>query len=111
MKPHTSLRAMLLERIEPSFGRGERILLEPSDSKRSVGRAEGSDVRLYTPSASREHAVIAVNEAGEWVLTPSAGKSVLVDGEVTTGPVVLEAGLNVILGHDHLRCIPESSAH
>jgi hypothetical protein len=101
----SSLQPMMLERIEPSFGRGERLCLDAPDRKLSVGRAEASDVRLYTASASREHAVISGNEAGEWILTPSAGKSVLVDGEITTEPVLLEVGLNIILGQDHLRCV------
>jgi hypothetical protein len=104
-KPASALQSMLLERIAPSLGRGEQVRLDAVDEKLSVGRAEQSDVRLYTASASREHAVIARNEAGEWVLTPVAGKTVLVDGEMMTEPVVLEVGLNIILGQDHLRCM------
>lgn len=105
--PSSSLRPLLLERIEPSLGRGERIRLDASHRKRSLGRAEESDVRLYTASASREHAVISGNAAGEWVLTLATGKSVLIDGEMTTESVVLEAGMNIILGQDHLRCVTE----
>ena len=101
----SSLQPIMLERIEPSLGRGERLLLDASKRKLSVGRAEANDLRLYTASASREHAVIVGNDDGEWVLTPSAGKSVLIDGEITTEPVVLEVGLNIILGQDHLRCV------
>jgi hypothetical protein len=104
-EPGSSLQPILLERIEPSLGRGERLLLDASKRKLSVGRAESNDVRLYTASASREHAVIAGNDDSEWVLTPSAGKSVMIDGEITTEPVVLEVGLNIILGQDHLRCV------
>jgi len=104
-KPASVLQSMLLERIEPSLARGEQVQLDAANGKLSVGRAEESDVRLYTASASREHAVIARNEADEWVLTPVAGKTVLVDGEMMTEPVVLEVGLNIILGQDHLRCM------
>jgi len=107
LAPSSSLRPLLLERIEPSLGRGERIRLDASHWKRSLGRAEESDVRLYTASASREHAVISGNAAGEWVLTLATGKSVLIDGERTTESVVLEAGMNIILGQDHLRCVTE----
>jgi len=103
--PVSALQSMLLERIEPSLARGEQVRLDTANGKLSVGRAEESDVRLYTASASREHAVIAGNEAGEWVLTPMAGKTVLIDGEMMTEPVVLEVGLNIILGQDHLRCM------
>ena len=110
LAPSSSLLPMLLERIEPSLGRGERLRLDASHWKLSLGRAEESDIRLYTASASREHAVIAGNEAGEWVLTLAAGRSVLIDGEITTEPVVLEVGMNIILGHDHLRCVTEGLA-
>ena len=110
LAPRSSLHPMLLERIEPSLGRGERLRLDASHWKLSLGRAEESDIRLYTASASREHAVIAGNQAGEWVLTLAAGKSVLIDGELTTQPVVLEVGMNIILGQDHLRCVTEGLA-
>jgi pSer/pThr/pTyr-binding forkhead associated (FHA) protein len=83
------------------------LRLDASRPKVSLGRAEENDVRLYTASASREHAVIAGSEEGDWVLTLSAGKSVLIDGEMTTEPVVLEVGMNVVLGQDHLRCVTE----
>lgn len=98
---------MWLERIEPSLGRGERLRLDAAQEKVSLGRAEDSDVRLYTVSASREHALIAANTQGQWILTPVAGKSVLVDGQIATQPVMLEVGLNIILGQDHLRCVAE----
>ena len=105
--PSSSLCPMLLERIEPSLGRGERVRLDASHWKMSLGRAEESDVRLYTASASRDHATISGNTDGDWVLALAAGKSVLIDGEMTTEPVILEAGMNIILGQDHLRCVTE----
>ena len=108
--PSSSLHPMLLERIEPSLGRGERLRLDAAHWRVSLGRAEESDIRLYTASASREHATIAGNERGEWVLTLASGKSVLIDGEITTEPIVLEVGMNIILGQDHLRCVTEGLA-
>jgi hypothetical protein len=108
LAPSSSLHPMLLERIEPSLGRGERLRLDASHWKVSLGRGDGCDIRLYTASASREHAVIAGNEAGEWVLTMGDGKTVLIDGESTSEPVVLEVGMNLVLGQDHLRCVTES---
>ncbi len=100
---------MWLERIEPSLGRGERLRLDAAQERVSLGRAEDSDVRLYTVSASREHALITGNARGQWILTPVAGKSVLIDGQIATQPVVLEVGLNIILGQDHLRCVAEEN--
>jgi hypothetical protein len=73
----------------------------------SLGRAEHSDLRLYTASASREHASITGDEAGNWVLTPAEGKSVSIDGDVVSQPIVLEVGMNIVLGGDHLRCVTE----
>ena len=105
--PSSSLRPMLLERVEPSLGRGERLRLDASHWRVSLGRAEKNDLRLYTESASREHAVIAGNALGEWVLTPTAGKTVGIDGDQTSEPVVLEIGMNIMLGGDQLRCVTE----
>ncbi len=105
--PSSSLRPMLLERIEPSLGRGERLRLDATHWRVSLGRAEDSDIRLYTVSASRDHALIAGSESGDWVLTPATGRSVLIDGEPVAEPVVLEVGMNLILGQDHLRCVTE----
>ena len=105
--PSSSLHPMLLERVEPSLGRGERIRLDASHWRIRLGRADNNDVRLYTASASREHAVIAGNEAGEWVVTPAPGKSVKIDGELCAYPVVLEVGMNLVMGTDHLRCVTE----
>ncbi len=105
--PSSSLHPMLLERIEPSLGRGERLRLDAAHWRVSLGRADHNDIRLYTESASREHAVIAGNEAGEWVLTPAEGKSVSVDGDATTAPMILEVGMNLVMGRDHLRCVTE----
>ena len=98
---------MLLERIEPSLGRGERLRLDAAHWRVSLGRGEQNDIWLYTASASREHALIAGNEAGEWVMTPADGKTVRIDGDETGEPVILEVGMNLILGGDHLRCVTE----
>ena len=105
LEASSEAQAMWLERVEPALGRGERTRLDVSDGEMTLGRSEASDIRLYTASASREHASIEENEAGQWVLTPASGKSVLVDGEETCLPVVLEVGMNVVLGRDHLRCV------
>jgi hypothetical protein len=107
LAPSSSLRPMLLERIEPSLGRGERLRLDAQHWRLSIGRAEQSDLRLYTASASRDHATIAGDEAGNWVLTPAEGKSVRIDGDLVSEPIVLEIGMNIVLGGDHLRCVTE----
>ena len=98
---------MILERVEPSFGRGERVRLDAARSRFRFGRGEDNDVRLYTASASRQHAEISSTQTGDWVITPLAGKSITVDGDPTTQPVTLELGMNLELGEDHLRCVLE----
>ncbi len=110
LAPSSSLRPMLLERIEPSLGRGERLRLDAAHWKVSLGRAEECDIRLYTASASRQHATITGTERGEWLLTPLAGKTVGIDGESVSEPLVLEMGMNIVLGQDHLRCVAEGLA-
>jgi len=105
--PSSSLRPMLLERIEPSLGRGERMRLDATHWRVSLGRAEESDIRLYTASASRDHAIIAGSENGDWLLTPAKDRSVRIDGDLIAEPIVLEIGMNIILGQDHLRCVTE----
>lgn len=105
--PSSSLHPMLLERIDPSLGRGERMRLDAARWRVSLGRADQNEIQLYTASASREHAVIAGNEDGDWVLTPGEGKTVKIDGDETDEPVVLEVGMNLVFGGDHLRCVRE----
>lgn len=99
------LQSMWLERIDPSFKRGEQIRLDPGTRRVRVGRAESNEIRLYTGSTSREHAIIEANEAGDWVLIPLEGKNVHVDGDLVSEPMILEAGMNLVLGADHLRCV------
>jgi len=108
--PSASLPPMLLERIEPSLGRGERLRLDAAQGQVQIGRAEHNDLRLYTASASREHAVIAGSPEGSWILTPSEGKSVSIDGYPTEEPVELEVGMNLVFGGDHLRCVADVPA-
>ena len=97
---------ILFERIEPSAMRGETIRLDPRLARIRVGRSETNEFRLHSASTSRKHAVIERDFTGRWVLTPLAGKSVKVDGYPMTESVVLEPGMNLVLGGDHLRCLP-----
>ena len=106
--PTVALRPLWLERIEPSLGRGERIRLDGDTRRVRIGRAEHNEIRLYTASASRDHAVIAGNARGEWVLMPVEGKSFSVDRDPCEEPVELEAGMNLVFGGDQLRCVSEA---
>jgi len=106
--PLTAERAgqpMRLIRIEPTLVRGEWIDLDPSQSPFRLGRAESNEVQLFTASSSREHAMIACNREGEWMLTTMPGTSVQIDGYPAPEPVVLDTDMNIVLGEDHLRCV------
>lgn len=105
--PSAALPSLILERIEPSLGRGERLRLDAARWPVRIGRAERNDLRLYTASASREHAVITGSPEGSWILTPAEGKPVSIDGDPTEEPVELEAGMNLVFGGDHLRCLAD----
>jgi FHA domain len=102
-----ALQPMTLERIDPSLGRGEQVRLDVARRRIRVGRAESNELQLYTASTSREHAIIEGSDSGDWVLVPLPGKSVRVDGDETSDPVLLEPGMNIVLGGDHLRCIDD----
>ena len=104
------LEPLVLEWVEPSLARGERVELDSENCEVRLGRADVSEIRLYTASTSRNHAVIEGNEYGEWVLTPRPGKSVKVDGFVATGAVIIEDGTNLAFGGDHLRCFAALSS-
>jgi len=93
-----------LERIEPATARGERLRLEARPARVLVGRAETSAVRLYSATASREHAEIGVDEAGTWWIVPRGGREIRIDGDATCESVPLEEGMNLGFGADRLRC-------
>ena len=103
------LQPILLEWVEPSVARGTRFRLEPDRREVRLGRATTQDVRLFSGSASREHAVIEGDAYGDWVLSPLEGKSVKVDGYALSDPVILEDGMNLMFGGDHVRCLTEES--
>lgn len=87
-----------LEHVIPSDHAGVHRL----DKKvSSIGRALECDLRLYSASASRQHASIEQRE-NDWVLVPMEGRRVLVDGELIDAEVVLEPGMRLGLGDDEL---------
>jgi len=94
----------MLEALEPAEQRGERVELDTSQGRYRLGRSESSDIRLYTPEASRDHADIRLSETGEWLLEPLPGQRVLVDGDPLDAPCSLCEGLRIELGGDRFRC-------
>jgi predicted component of type VI protein secretion system len=95
-EPHAAW--MSLERVLPADEAGlTRIEKEVA----TVGRAIDSDVRLFSASASRQHARIE-QKNGAWVLVPIEGRRVIVDGETLDGEVELQAGMRLVFGDDEL---------
>ena len=66
-----------------------------------LGRALECEVRLFSASASRQHARIEQRPDG-WYLIPMEGKRVIVDGRILDGEVMLEAGMRLGLGDDEI---------
>ena len=86
------------KRMQPP-GHSGAIYLD-RDSYR-LGRAEGSDIPLYSPTASRQHATLLRDAAG-WRLEPAAGKVVLADGDLVQESVRLQHEMRLQLGGDEL---------
>ena len=99
-------RTVVLRRSEPKFalvhtgteaGASERVRL---DRPRMVlGRGHGVDVKLRSPTASREHARIE-EEAGTWFVEGFEGKSVYVDEALVENRIELQVGMRIRLGDD-----------
>jgi pSer/pThr/pTyr-binding forkhead associated (FHA) protein len=95
-----------LQRVQPP-GRSEIIRLSAPQYK--VGRAENCEVRLFTETASREHATL-VNRQGAWYLQPLPGKSVIANGSRTREEVALQHKMRLQLGDDELIFFDEAAA-
>ena len=87
-----------LQRVRPA-GHTQIIYLDRAGYR--LGRAEGCDIALYSPIASRQHAQLTRAAQG-WVLEAVEGKLVLADGERVTGQVALRHHMRLQFGDDEL---------
>jgi len=86
-----------LERVAPA-GEAETIALDRPSLL--LGRGHGADVKLRTPTASREHARI-VSKDGRWFIVAIERKTFSVDGKKhSSGEVPLGGGTRIRLGDD-----------
>jgi hypothetical protein len=92
-----------LQRLSPLQHRGERLLLDAGQTRQQVGRSRRCAIRLYSSSASREHAELVLSAEGEWLLSPSPGRTVLADGGPIEGACELCEGLQLAFGDDRFR--------
>jgi hypothetical protein len=103
----TNRPRVTLSRVRPA-GHSDTVALGPRDAY-VVGRAPTSDVRLYSPNASREHARLTRRGAA-WFLAPTEGKTVLANGALVRDEVQLEHRMRLQLGEDELLVIDEAAA-
>lgn len=87
-----------LERTAPSDAPAEMIPLDRPSIV--LGRGHGCDVKLRTPTASREHARIFYRD-GRWIIASVERKTFYVDGSRQGGSEVpLRGGMRLKLGDD-----------
>jgi hypothetical protein len=98
--------AARLQRMQPP-GRSDIVTLDRTHYL--MGRLPSCDLRLYSQTASREHAQLTVRD-GRWYLTPVAGKVVLVNGTQVKEEVPLTHKMRLQLGGDELLFLDESGA-
>jgi hypothetical protein len=98
--------AARLQRMQPP-GRSDIVNLDRAHYL--MGRLPSCDLRLYSQTASREHAQLTVRD-GRWYLTPVAGKVVLVNGTQVKEEVPLTHKMRLQLGGDELLFLDESGA-
>lgn len=73
-----------------------------------IGRSPSSDVRLFSPGASREHARLSLR-SGAWYLAPCEGKSVVANGQVVRGELRVVHKMRLQLGEDELLVIDQAA--
>jgi len=95
-----------LQQVEPP-GRSQTFYL--SRPAYRLGRGESADIRLYSPTGSREHAQLSLRD-GAWMLEPAPGKVVLANGTSVRGSIRLEHRMRIRLGGDEFIFSDESAA-
>jgi hypothetical protein len=96
--------AARLQRMQPP-GRSDIVTLDRTHYL--MGRLPSCDLRLYSQTASREHAQLTAR-AGRWYLTPVSGKVVLVNGSQVKEEIPLTHKMRLQLGGDELVFLDES---
>jgi hypothetical protein len=97
--PRKTASTLRLKRVAPS-SQAEMLTLERPNLV--LGRGHGCDVKLFTPTASREHARIWF-EDGQWKIAAMERKSLYVDGvRQAQREVRLRNGMKLRLGDDEL---------
>lgn len=102
LQPRRVESTMRLERAAPK-GTEETIQLDRPSLL--LGRGHGCDVKLRTPTASREHAKIFFKN-GQWMIAGVEGKSFYADGaRQSGGEIALRGGMRLRLGDDEFEVV------
>ena len=105
LAPRKVESTMRLERIVPKDVAETVVLDRPN---LLLGRGHGCDVKLRTPTASREHAKVFFRN-GQWMIAGVEGKSFYADGaRQTGGEVALRGGMRLRLGDDEFEVVDEA---
>jgi hypothetical protein len=95
-----------LQRMKPA-GRSEIVVLDRETYL--IGRSQACDLKLYSPSASREHARLASRE-GKWYLRPINQKTVIANGVQVKEEVRLTHKMRLQFGGDELLFLDDAKA-
>ena len=101
----SAVAAGTLQRVQPA-GKSEIIRLKRTEYV--MGRSPAADIKLYSPSASRDHAHLT-NRDGRWYLTAVKRKSVIAAGVAVKGELMLKHKMRLQLGEDELIFFDESA--
>jgi hypothetical protein len=102
----THTASATLQRVQPP-GRNEVIGLDRSNYV--MGRAHTCEIRLYSPTASREHARLS-NRDGKWYVEPMANRTVLANGVGVKGALRVTHKMRLQFGGDELLFMDETAA-
>jgi hypothetical protein len=101
--PSSQRVAARLQRTKPA-GRSEVVPLQ--HGQYLLGRGRTADIRLYSETASREHARLLYRDA-RWYLEPMRGKVVVVDGANVREEIALGSKTHLQFGGDEVLFLDE----
>jgi len=103
--PQRVTATVRLQRMQPA-GRSETVALDRSSYL--LGRSQTCDIRLFSPTASREHARL-INRDGGWYIEPVEDRPVLANGATIKGATRLVHKTRIQLGGDELMFLDDSA--
>jgi pSer/pThr/pTyr-binding forkhead associated (FHA) protein len=104
--PVTQRTPFSLQRVQPPGHAGVIYLTRDTYL---VGRKQGADLPLFSPTASREHARLERRGDG-WYVAPVENKTVVANGSSVHAALRLEHKMRLQIGGDELIFFDESSA-